>query len=106
LAPRSEKFQVAICVRGVGPAESTGKSRVSYWPGGSRCAVAADCRRPRKPLETGGIVVPLLLQDLMDERDRYRPLADCGRHALDVPRPHVPHREYAGATCFEKMRRA
>ncbi len=28
-------------VRGVGPADSTGKSRVSYWPGGSRPGGAA-----------------------------------------------------------------
>jgi DMSO/TMAO reductase YedYZ molybdopterin-dependent catalytic subunit len=31
---------------GVGPAESTGNSRVSYWPGGSRVAVAGSRRRP------------------------------------------------------------
>jgi hypothetical protein len=46
-------------VRGVGPAERTGKSRVSYWPGGSRSAVAADCLRPRKPLEIGGTLSSL-----------------------------------------------
>jgi hypothetical protein len=44
-------------VRGVGPAESTGKSRVSYCPGGSRPAVGAACRRPRNPLEMNGSVM-------------------------------------------------
>src|SRR5258705_10316908 len=43
-------------MRGVGPAERTGKSRVSYCPGGSRPAVSADCRLPRKPREIGAIV--------------------------------------------------
>src|ERR1700741_2630807 len=40
-------------VRGVGPAESTGKSRVSYWPGGRRAAAPSGWRRPRNPREMG-----------------------------------------------------
>src|SRR2546422_2815448 len=55
--PRSTKSQVTSAVRGVGPAESTGKSRVSYWPGGSRAAVAPGCRRPRNPREMNGSVM-------------------------------------------------
>jgi hypothetical protein len=40
-------------VCGVGPAESTGKSRVTDWPGGTRTGSApAFRRRPRKPRET------------------------------------------------------
>src|SRR5512134_943934 len=40
-------------VCGVGPAESTGKSRVTDWPGGTRAGSAsASRRRPRKPRET------------------------------------------------------
>src|SRR5687768_12412121 len=35
-AARSVKSHVAKGVCGVGPAERTGKSRVSYWPGGKR----------------------------------------------------------------------
>src|ERR1700680_3468390 len=58
LALCSIKLQAVREMRGVGPAERTGKSRVSYWPGGSRLAVSADCRRPRKPRETGGMVTP------------------------------------------------
>src|SRR5262249_52028410 len=55
--PRSVKSHTARAVRGVGPADSTGKSRVSYWPGGSRPAVGAGCRRPRNPRETKGSVI-------------------------------------------------
>src|SRR5688572_5024261 len=50
-APRRTKSQLVSGVRGVGPADSTGKSGVSYWPGGSRPAVADGCRRPRNPRE-------------------------------------------------------
>ena len=46
-------------MRGVGPAERTGKSRVSYCPGGSRPAVSADCRLPRNPREISDIVMNL-----------------------------------------------
>jgi hypothetical protein len=56
-APRRVKSQALSGVRGVGPAERTGKSRVSYWPGGSRPAVSADCRLPRNPREINDIVV-------------------------------------------------
>jgi hypothetical protein len=45
-------------VCGVGPADRTGKSLVTYWPGGTRPA-GASCRRPRKPREMiGGICPP------------------------------------------------
>ena len=40
-------------MRGVGPADSTGKSRVRYWPGGIRLASSpGGCRRPTKPRDT------------------------------------------------------
>src|SRR5438034_1079048 len=40
-------------VCGVGPAERTGKSWVTYWPGGTRAGSASSSRRlPRKPRET------------------------------------------------------
>src|ERR1043166_681947 len=44
---------------GVGPAESTGKSSVTYWPGGTRDGSADSCRRPLKPREIGDISAPL-----------------------------------------------
>src|SRR4029079_17725596 len=49
----SVRSHLSSGLRGVGPAERTGKSRVSYWPGGRREALSLDGRRPRKPRETG-----------------------------------------------------
>src|SRR5665213_1357224 len=54
-APASVKLHVASGVCGVGPAESTGKSCVSYWPGGNLVAPGAG-RRPRKPREIGEVM--------------------------------------------------
>src|SRR3954470_14585881 len=51
----SVKSHLSTGLRGVGPAERTGKSRVSYWPGGSRDAASLLGRRPRNPREIGGI---------------------------------------------------
>src|SRR5918997_2636674 len=50
------KLQSSGRVRGVGPADSTGKSAVTCWPGGTRAAAAASAppRRPRNPHERGG----------------------------------------------------
>ena len=45
------KVQSASGVRGVGPAERTGKSWVTYWPGGTRPSVSGSCLRPKKPRE-------------------------------------------------------
>jgi hypothetical protein len=51
ISPTIENVQAASEVRGVGPADSTGKSRSRYWPGGRRPCVACSERRPRKPRE-------------------------------------------------------
>src|SRR6266511_3340582 len=45
------KVQRSSGVRGVGPAESTGKSRVRYWPGGTRFATSDSRRLPTNPRE-------------------------------------------------------
>jgi hypothetical protein len=45
------------------------------------------------------------VQKLVDERDRDRSLAHRRCDALDVPGPNVAHREHAGTTRFEKIRR-
>src|SRR5215813_2825070 len=45
------KSQAARCVCGVGPAESTGKPRSRYCPGGSLPLVSLCWRRPRNPRE-------------------------------------------------------
>ena len=51
----STKLHSSSGVCGVGPAESTGKSSVTYWPGGTRAGSTDERRRPRKPRETGDI---------------------------------------------------
>src|SRR3712207_4169684 len=50
-SPTTEKSHSESGVRGVGPAESTGKPDVSYWPGGRRSSPSVRLRRPRKPRE-------------------------------------------------------
>src|SRR5581483_4998530 len=52
-APRIVKLHHSRGWCGVGPAESTGKSSVTYWPGGTRAASLPARRLPRKPRETG-----------------------------------------------------
>src|SRR5919107_4996961 len=42
-------------VRGVGPAERTGKSLTVYWPGGTREGSTSRRRRPPNPREIGGM---------------------------------------------------
>src|SRR2546428_8167743 len=49
--PTIEKSHRSRGVCGVGPAESTGKPRSRYWPGGSRPATSLCWRRPRNPRE-------------------------------------------------------
>jgi Transcription factor WhiB len=47
-----ECLAFALC--GVGPADSTGKPSVTYWPGGTRPSSSSEgWRRWRKPCETG-----------------------------------------------------
>src|SRR5258708_13101499 len=49
--PRIEKSHLSRGVCGVGPADSTGKRRSRYCPGGIRSARSLCWRRPRKPRE-------------------------------------------------------
>src|ERR671920_2312804 len=48
-SPTMEKFYSSKGVRGVGPAERTGKPSSRYWPGGSLSSCLL--RRPKKPRE-------------------------------------------------------
>src|SRR4051794_36539628 len=57
-SPSMRKLQSAVSVRGVGPAESTGKSSTTYWPGGTRVGSTSRRRRPRKPRETKAMAQP------------------------------------------------
>src|SRR3954452_8261573 len=53
-APLIKKLHSSSGVCGVGPADSTGKSRTTCCPGGTR-AESTSARRPRKPGEIGDI---------------------------------------------------
>src|SRR5690242_8476742 len=57
-SPRSSKLHESIGVCGVGPADSTGKSGVMYWPGGTRPVSDSSLRRPWNPRETGAVMRP------------------------------------------------
>src|SRR5205809_1094346 len=60
-SPTIAKSHWSSGVCGVGPAESTGKSLVTYWPGGTRSGGASSRRRPLKPREMmGGIEAPFV----------------------------------------------
>src|ERR1700693_3251730 len=50
-SPVIENVQSVSGVRGVGPAERTGKSLTRYWPGGSRLACPWSRGRPWKARE-------------------------------------------------------
>src|ERR1700689_1168007 len=55
-----EKLQPSRGVCGVGPADRTGKSMVTYWPGGTRPASSAESWRLRwNPRETGLMIAIL-----------------------------------------------
>src|SRR5262249_10860788 len=51
-------------------------------------------------------LAPLWSKHVMDERDGDRPLADGGRHTLDVAAPHVTNRKDSRAVRFEQVRPA
>src|SRR5467141_3412046 len=59
-SPRMSKLHDASGWRGGGPADSTGKSGVTYWPGGTRPESDSSLRRPRNPREIGGVMPPSL----------------------------------------------
>lgn len=55
--PSIERFQRSSGVRGVGPADSTGKPLSTYCPGGTRPVNSPCGRRPRNPRETNRSVI-------------------------------------------------
>src|SRR3954453_10690112 len=59
-APLIKKLHSSSGVCGVGPADSTGKSRTTCCPGGTR-AGSKSSRRPWKPREISDIGVPFRL---------------------------------------------
>src|SRR5207244_12560541 len=78
-----------------GPAESTGKSSVTYWPGGTRDGSASSRRRPRKPREIGDTPVRL-------NRD-----PSLARDDVSALEPHVVagERPRAGSVALERRSR-
>src|SRR5207245_9669397 len=59
ISPSTTKFDSATGMRGVGPAERTGKSSTTYCPGGKRPAAAPSRTWPRTPSERTDIYHPL-----------------------------------------------
>src|ERR1700749_2039525 len=53
ISPTIVKLHRSSGVCGVGPADRTGKSLVTYWPGGTREGSTRSRRRPVKPREMG-----------------------------------------------------
>src|SRR5580704_2672999 len=85
----SERFQFSTLICGVGPAERTGKSLVTYCPGGTRFFGVCSCRVDLNPREIGAlsmVVVPLLLELPMPAtgsdafRRRYEVSPGSSRH--------------------------
>src|SRR5215831_60221 len=58
-SPMIEKSHSSSDVCGVGPAERTGKSRVTYWPGGTRAGSTSAARRPWNPRDTNARLLSL-----------------------------------------------
>src|SRR5690348_14821144 len=56
-APSIVKLHSSSGVCGVGPADRTGKSPVTYWPGGTRLGSATGRRLPLKPRLMGDIAL-------------------------------------------------
>src|SRR5438270_6669180 len=56
--PSIVKLHCSVRIRGVGPAESTGKLLTRYWPGGTRSARSGWGRLPVKPRETNFSAIP------------------------------------------------
>ena len=88
----------------MGPAESTGKSSVTYWPGGTRPG-SASRRRPRNPREIG---TRLTLGHPAPEGEQKRPrrIADdlaWLRQAYDEPEENglTPLRDTAAVAAWE-----
>src|ERR671927_190229 len=83
ISPTTAKSHSSRGVRGVGPAESTGKPSSRYWPGGRLSSPPICLRRPLKPLEKNpsAITFPPL------SPNRTLVLAKSRRSVVSRPRP-------------------
>src|SRR5438309_11877884 len=80
-SPVIENVQSVSGVRGVGPAERTGKSLTRYWPGGRRPACPWSLGRPRKAREMK-VTLEAYAQNAADVPSRRREAVNSAR--LDV----------------------
>src|SRR3712207_3364944 len=85
ISPMMEKSHSERGVRGVGPAERTGKPEVSYCPGGRRPSSSPSVclRRPKKPLEKN----PSDITFPPRSATRTLALAKSRRSIVSLPRP-------------------
>src|SRR6266851_7013193 len=80
-SPVIEKVQLVSAVRGVGPADNTGKSLTRYWPGGRRPAGAWPRARPWKARE-------------MKVMNEAPPSQLRSAHGMTITRPPHPPSEF------------
>src|ERR671932_2477287 len=69
-SPTIEKSHWSRRVRGVGPAERTGKPSTRYWPGGSCVPCSVGRRRPLKPREMNPSLIAVLPPCLLQTQQR------------------------------------
>src|ERR687891_2012044 len=79
-SPTMEKSHWSSGVCGVGPAERTGKSGVTYWPGGTRSPGTSSRRRPLKPRDMIGGISLLLTLGYMHPQHPVRATIGSARH--------------------------
>src|SRR6516162_4331655 len=95
------KVQFSTFIWGVGPAERTGKSVVTYCPGGSRFFGVCSCRLDLKPREMGGSLIAASSLDLWRGNFVVHHSSLRGEHCdgLALPRQITPA-DNKGFTCL------
>src|SRR6266849_5322082 len=79
ISPSMTKLHSATGIRGVGPADNTGKSLTRYCPGGKRELLAVSRRLPRNPRDMNDIDGFLPNPGCDSLQDRSLPQAGAGR---------------------------
>src|SRR5262249_42744033 len=114
----SAKLHLARSTRGVGPAESTGKSLTRCWPGGRRAERGSAAPLRRKPREIGGWVIDASVVGWAKRRRRVPTVTSDGGHGpaalsppyvLFVARRFTPRRagrSRRGTRCAAPLRRS
>src|SRR5438034_7387197 len=97
-----EKSQAESGVCGVGPAESTGKPRSRYCPGGSLPLVSPGFRRPRNPREMNPSLIVLPPAHLPGESWLFAGETRRGENAL-IPVREPSRRHYTGSETIIRL---